>query len=820
MRGLGRGAAAVAACLVAATTARAQALRVAAVDSATGLAVPNALLTAVDARGVVAANVATTLGGPRLLAVPGAGTYTLTVRRIGKRPYTAAPVVVGPRDTIALVLHVPSHPVALAMVRVTARAGECARSNRNGAVTALWDQIRTAITLVTLRHDAPDAVPAELRRYAARLAGNAQTVLAETVLPPQLGLPRPFGTFAPEMLSGAGYIHHAEGTDAYAIPDEDALLSPQFAAEHCFDAVAGENAQAGLVGLAFRPAPSRRVPDIQGVLWADSATTALRYLEFWYVDPALSSAVTGEGRAGGEVHFATLPDSGWAMVAWRLRIPRSVGSVRHEFGRSWFDNRWEFTEVGAVAKTRDTTPASVSGGSDAGAEALARLAARVRGGRAAVRVTDAAGHPLAGASVRLTQQPDSEAAGFVMDSTHTRLRRAPLLRADTVVTTDATGAVEVSALPPGPYHVRIAHPTVARAGVEPPVTDLVVVADSLAPSARVAIAPPTLAALAGRCGAGQLVDTTASRVLYGTVTDGTTVRADTAGTVPAAHARVTVAWTTLEGGRSVRRTTTDARGSFVVCGIPEIGTPTVGAEWGKQPLVAPTRRVSLDTWRAAFIALDLRPSSAPVEPPLVAASTPATLTVTGTVVDSVVDAPLPGATVQMVDAANPLGHVYEARSDSIGTFRISNVPPGRYLVHFEHPTLADYGFELGDHVSDLQPGWREAEMTLAGPSAAQVLARACPQAGDSTGLVLGRLRIAGDSTPLIVGRVRASWDGRAQGVVGAVGTDGVFRLCGVPRGTRVTLAAELSPGRLGAPIAVVTSPHGVSVTDVVLRRSP
>ena len=49
-------------------------------------------------------------------------------------------------------------------------------------------------------------------------------------------------------------------------------------------------------------------------------------------------------------------------------------------------------------------------------------------------------------------------------------------------------------------------------------------------------------------------------------------------------------------------------------------------------------------------------------------------------------------------------------------------------------------------------------------------------------------------------------------------TGGVFRLCGVPAGTRVTVAAELPDGRRSAPVDVVVPPSGVAARDLVVRR--
>lgn len=600
--------------------------------------------------------------------------------------------------------------------------------------------------------------------------------------------------------------------------------------------MAGAGAEGGLVGLTFTPAPSRRVPDIAGVLWADSATAALRYLDFWYVDRDLPGVVSGSGLTGGEVHFATLPDGRWATVAWRLRTPRLVERAAASLppavtGRAFHWVRgapgvqWQFVEVGAVASTAGTpspgpSPGLPTPGAPTGSPALARLAQRVRDGRARVRVLDVAGCPLARASVHLTQQPDSAAAGFVLDVTGTHLIRDRLYAADTVVTTDNTGTVAIAALPPGPYRVQVAHPALDSAGVEPPTASLVVVpatADSLAASATATITPPALAALGQRCARGLASDTAPARLIYGTVTT-------TAG-APAA-ARVTASWRTATGGRSTRRVTTDDRGTFVVCGLPTDQPAEVGAESMRGGLVAHARTLAPGTWSASFLPIVVRAESEDRSPDAVALAAgppPAVLAVMGTVVDSVIGGPLAGAVVQMVDAAHPASVVYTATADSAGAFRIPAVPPGRYLVDFDHPALDAYGIALDPGVADLAVGRHDAVLALAVPGPARVLASACPRGGDGAGLIIGRVRDADDGTFASGGRVRASWAGAKRAAeeytLGSpIGGGGVFRLCGVPRGTRVTLVAELPDGRRSGSVDVVVAAGGVSARDLAVPR--
>lgn len=807
--------------------ARAQALRVTAVDAGTGAPVANALLTATDTAGRPVANVVaavvTAERGPRLLPVPGAGTYRVLVRRIGQRPYTSPPVTVGAKDTVSLALRVPTQPVTLSAVRIRANAACTPGGPEGNAETAaLWDQIRTAITLVALQAEDSGAARPLIRRYAARLTGDGATVRASTVLPAMLGQPRPFGTLDPDSLSRHGYIWHGRSQSVYAIPDEAVLLSPAFEADHCFDAVAGSGGDQGLVGLSFAPVRTRRGSEIAGVLWADAATAALRYLEFWYVDGTIPDQLRGPGRAGGEVHFAPLPDGRWSVVAWRLRTPLAEGNggsdealVRRMMALSGFGIRtalggaaqWGLTEVGAVAESPATAHAT---------GALAQLVARVHDGRATVRARDAAGRTLGGAALRLVQQPDTMAAGFDLDPATYRLTRARSTPADVSVTADSGGVATV-ALPPGRYLVRAQHRVLDSVGVQPPPAELFVAADA---ASEVVVAPPRLADVYLRCASRESGSPAGGRALYGTVLDDRDV--------PLRGARVTVRWGDGAGVRKgSRRIDVGDDGAFAICGLPD--AVSVSAEAGHGRLRSDEETLGLEGWRATHALLSLRPEGeARRGPPVVA--------ITGTVVDSVSVAPLVGAVVQIVDAANIAGHAYIAVTDSVGGFHVDGVPPGRYLVGFSHPMLDTYNIELAPGVSTLPAGWRAATFTLAVPGAGRLLATTCPSVPaeaarfgvppDSIGLVIGRVR---DRTNWPVGqgaRVRVIWTplvrtagrhGSPDGLEAVVGPGGLFHICGVPRGRRLTLTADAPGGERSAFVEVVVPPTGVAVRDLLVR---
>ena len=72
--------------------------------------------------------------------------------------------------------------------------------------------------------------------------------------------------------------------------------------------------------------------------------------------------------------------------------------------------------------------------------------------------------------------------------------------------------------------------------------------------------------------------------------------------------------------------------------------------------------------------------------PLAAQNPPPRHVVHGAVFDSVAQAPLAGAVVQIAprDATGPL---YSATTDSTGHFRIADLPAGQFLIGFYHDAL-------------------------------------------------------------------------------------------------------------------------------------
>ena len=184
--------------------------------------------------------------------------------------------------------------------------------------------------------------------------------------------------------------------------------------------------------------------------------------------------------------------------------------------------------------------------------------------------------------------------------------------------------------------------------------------------------------------------------------------------------------------------------------------------------------------------------------------------ITGVVYDSMARKPLPGALVQVVAVEGARYFSNSTTSDSLGRYRLSNVPNGRFMLGFLHPLLDSLGLEpvLHEVVVD---GDRVVRSDLAIPSPARMRAAICGAPDDSSrgGAVMGVVRDARDRAPLGRATISVEWLELSLGREGLSGRiasrsetshdNGWFSVCNVP-----------SPGTV-----VVTAARGADSTDRV-----
>ena len=211
------------------------------------------------------------------------------------------------------------------------------------------------------------------------------------------------------------------------------------------------------------------------------------------------------------------------------------------------------------------------------------------------------------------------------------------------------------------------------------------------------------------------------------------------------------------------------------------------------------------------------------------------VTVVGTAYDSTARAPLAGAVVQMASRTDPTGGpTFTVESDSMGAFRIANVPRGEYLATFYHPRLDELGVTAAIRVvrADADP----TTLRFAIPGRQAVRAALCgPRArGDSTAVIVGTLTRVDGAEGIRGATVTAQWFELTFGSTGLVQstpvsrvlTDsaGRFALCGLPGDASVAVWATAGHASTGTihvdltPVAVVPLTLALDPTDTLVAQ--
>ena len=228
---------------------------------------------------------------------------------------------------------------------------------------------------------------------------------------------------------------------------------------------------------------------------------------------------------------------------------------------------------------------------------------------------------------------------------------------------------------------------------------------------------------------------------------------------------------------------------------------------------------------AAALALGLALGAAPAAAAQ-AAGTPGRSVVAGIVYDSIANAPLAGATVQVV-AADDAARTWSARTDSAGAYRVTGLAPGRYYVGFHHPRLDVLGLREPVRLLEVGGGAPPAG-DLAIPSGTSLVNALCdPSPADPSGMVLGRVRDAGAGTALAGAEVVVMWvetridDTGRQAVrrqqAVPVGEDGRYAVCGVPTDVEVAVLAQHGDDASGL-VPVPIPPRSVGVAELTVGR--
>jgi hypothetical protein len=601
--------------------AAAQAVRGTVVDGA-GSPVPGALVALVGEDGRVAGEVLADGGGRFLVRATVPGRFTLRARRVGYRTSSSPALTLAAGETADYRMVAAVERVTLPALTATSER-RCTSATDPGVVT-LWEEARKAL----------DATAVTSRQYPYRYtmrrglrhvdAGTLLTRSEETHTDDAL-LSTPFVAVPAEQLATRGYIEEAGDTTVFFAPDAQVLLSQSFLELHCFTAKAGDVWHRGMVGLGFAPVcRTGRRADVEGVLWMDARTAELRVLEYGYTG---IPAVQMPREVGGRVEFRRLPEGGWIVSRWRIRMPDAPRVVRS----------------GVPSARAAGLSMSVPGLAEETGEVLA------------IRDRAGAAVPLEGAA-RL--------AGLVYDST----RGAPLAGArvylagtQSFTVTDSAGRYVLDGVAEGVYSLGYAHPRLDSLRYSPQPVQ-VVVTPPLAMARDLAI--PSLARLltAACPAAAPAAETGAFAGLVTAQGDGR----------PMAGVPVRAAWQRPgEAGDSAHLiSVTDEAGAYRFCAVPERQAVMVAAFLPGAP--AP-HEVRLEPGVPARLDLALAPA-----PGFTTGSASAERAhVKLHLVDAATARPIVGAVVRF-------GPMPVTLTDAEGLVQLADVPGGSYGVEFLH----------------------------------------------------------------------------------------------------------------------------------------
>ena len=282
------------------------------------------IVVASDEHGVVARTLSAD-NGDFDLRLPGAGTYTIRLLRVGFRPTALTPINVPTAGVTGFRAVLGAEAVMLSAV-TDKSDNVCGTTEDAGRVIAqLWEEARTALTATQLSAGTR-ALDVDWQVFRFDLVRRSQRVNGRVVSSRTGATDRPFVSASADSLADDGYVIDEERERTFRAPDAAALLSNRFAATHCFRIDAPSRAHPQWVGIAFRPTLDRDwIRDIEGTLWIDRASSELRLLEFKYTNLPHEIDVP---EVGGFVEFLRVPTGHWLIARWAIRAPKLVRRSR------------------------------------------------------------------------------------------------------------------------------------------------------------------------------------------------------------------------------------------------------------------------------------------------------------------------------------------------------------------------------------------------------------------------------------------------------------------------------------------------------------
>lgn len=514
----------------------AQVIRGVVIDPGLGQPVSQAWLTARDSTGATLATTLADAAGRFSLRIGRLGTVELRVERIGYEPEHRSVVVARSVEEVDIAL--AGRPIHLPAITVEGDRRCDLGGTDDGLVVELWEAART--TLEVTRASAAQAGYSVRATEFARSRDLATDEVLDEVRRARVDYATsPYFAEDAAALARDGYVREEVDGYRYFGLSAETILSPDFLSTHCFAAVPPEPGQDPTeVGLSFDPVDDGGAPDVNGVLWLDRDTGALRRVDYRFTRHLLPMEVPLDA-FGGSTHFERQPDGRWVVSAWSLRMPEIERTIVLDELPAGVEERrpgrvgdlppdaWALRGMGLAvrevgAEVLSITPLQAIGGS-------AVLAGRVVGGLALGSLAEVeihvAGHP---APVRPAASGEFVVAGLPSG-----------LRAITI-----TGRVDGFGAPPLEREVTLA------AG----------------DTTRIEVATPSLeSVLRARCEPGQAAVVGMLQSADGDPAPFATVRADWVGEWVDRSAG---GLARIDSRRFEAAVLTDEHGAYALCGVP------------------------------------------------------------------------------------------------------------------------------------------------------------------------------------------------------------------------------------------------------------
>lgn len=251
------------------------------------------------------------------LKIPESTATVLRLLRIGFEPMQGGTFTLARGEVFEASFTLHDNHVKLATYDVRATARCQVQPNGAQLVAQLFQQARTALIASTTSLSGTISARAvnytrQQNRRQQLLTPVQRSTLSNSTL-------RPYSSIGVDSLEKVGYVVDDHGDYNFYAPDAEVLLSDRFLTQHCLQLVNGTDSLAGSIGIGFRPTAARRNHvDIQGTLWLDRGTSELQFLEYTYTSlPDLLKSA----ELGGRVEYAHIPNGGWFVNNWFIRMP-------------------------------------------------------------------------------------------------------------------------------------------------------------------------------------------------------------------------------------------------------------------------------------------------------------------------------------------------------------------------------------------------------------------------------------------------------------------------------------------------------------------